>query len=172
MLTKSNFPDRSCFHSNCPGHNKKFGLGGKHGICREIINHPDVCCGHKIHSLILNILDHGTERFKLDQSSFFTERARNMVKDIMAVLQIAFDGHPISDIAGWCAITDDIPEDFAKMLSMNIAIDATHGFVFSKYHRSNIQGTALTTPKEILEYLKQHIGKQTHSEFVHMIIFS
>ena len=82
------------------------------------------------------------------------------IQDIMNVLQFAFHGHPISDIAGWCSITDDVPEDFANMLSLNIAIDATYGLAFSKYHRTNIEGKALTTPKEILKYLKQHISKQ------------
>ena len=83
-------------------------------------NSPEVCCGNKIHNLILNIYDHGTQKCRIARSSLFSDDTILKVNEILTTALLkAPGGFPLSRFKAHCDQLTSNPDEFVRILSLH-----------------------------------------------------
>ena len=118
-------------------------------------NSPEVCCGNKIHNLILNIYDHGTQKCRIARSSLFSDDTILKVNEILttALLKAPW-GFPLSRFKAHCDQWHRILTNSYKNSELTWAVDTTHMKIYSKYFKQFIIGEPITRASDILPFLK------------------
>ena len=130
-------------------------------------NSPEVCCGNKIHNLILNIYDHGTQKCRIARSSLFSDDTILKVNEILTTALLKAPGDfPLSQFKAHCDQWHRTLTNSYKNSELTWAVDTTHMKIYSKYFKQFIIGEPITRASDILPFLKAFLCKsRTHLRF-------
>ena len=114
-----------------------------------------MCCGNKIHNLILNIYDHGTQKCRITRSSLFSDDTILKVNEILTTALLkAPGGFPLSQFEAYCDQLTSNPDEFLRIQGLHVVVDVTHMKIYSKYIKQFIIGEPITRASDILPLLK------------------